>query len=81
MREVDDPHDAEDQRQPNPEQRISAAEDDRIQDVLEEFVQIFGLGSAITAFKARAFQRQLVPRVSLAQKEVFTTLPSLIVTR
>ena len=38
MREVDHPHDAEDQRQPDTQQRIRAAEDEGVETMLEELV-------------------------------------------
>jgi hypothetical protein len=40
MGEVHHPHDAEDQRQPDAQQRVGAAEDDGIDQVLEKLVHL-----------------------------------------
>ena len=37
MREIHHLHDAEDEREPDPEKRVGAAQDQRVGDVLEEF--------------------------------------------
>ena len=37
MGEVHHPHDAEDQGQPDTQESVGAAEDDRVDEVLEEF--------------------------------------------
>ncbi|HZP77849.1 MAG TPA: hypothetical protein VFB45_17010 [Pseudolabrys sp.] len=40
MREIDHAHDAENQREADSQQRIGAAENDRIQEVLKKLIQI-----------------------------------------
>ena len=39
MGEIHHPHDAEDEREPDAQKRISAAEDQRVRDVLEKLGQ------------------------------------------